>query len=161
MDGSGWSLATGTPKLSPPHQAGLVRSGGGDTVAMGNIDRETVEALELRAPRASTVDAKFLQSRVRGGEVFSAFGDHERDKILGRLLKVDGLIPSLFSFPKDIGYLELLADYGKRLTGDNVKYAVSYTLEQRFSSVNQEHGKVKIQVAEDAFVDIQGTREDQ
>ena len=152
MDGSGWSLATGTPKLSPPHQAGLVRSGGGDTVAMGNIDRETVEALELRAPRASTVDAKFLQSRVRGGEVFS---------VLGRLLKVDGLIPSLFSFPKDIGYLELLADYGKRLTGDNVKYAVSYTLEQRFSSVNQEHGKVKIQVAEDAFVDIQGTREDQ
>ena len=119
---------------------------------MGNIDRETVEALELRAPRASTVDAKFLQSRVRGGEVFS---------VLGRLLKVDGLIPSLFSFPKDIGYLELLADYGKRLTGDNVKYAVSYTLEQRFSSVNQEHGKVKIQVAEDAFVDIQGTREDQ
>ena len=152
MDGSSWSLATGTPKLSPPHQAGLVRSGGGDTVAMGNIDRETVEALELRAPRASTVDAKFLQSRVRGGEVFS---------VLGRLLKVDSLIPSLFSFPKDIGYLELLADYGKRLTGDNVKYAVSYTLEQRFSSVNQEHGKVKIQVAEDAFVDIQGTREDQ
>ena len=34
---------------------------------------------------ASTADAKLLRSRLRGGEVFGAFSDHERDAIWSRL----------------------------------------------------------------------------
>lgn len=38
---------------------------------------------------------------------------------------------------------------------------MSRTLEQRFSGVNQEHGRVKVQVAEDALAHGQGTCADQ
>ena len=133
---------------------------------MGKIDQTTVNALELKAPRASTADAEFLRIRVRGGEVFSAFDDCERDDIWSRLECVEGLIPSLATFFKDIGYLERLANCVKRLTGDNVQ--ISHAFKQLFSPVDQQDGRVritdgqaKIQVAENAFVYGQGTRGDQ
>ncbi|KAL5354472.1 hypothetical protein ACLOAV_000561 [Pseudogymnoascus australis] len=43
---------------------------GGDKTAMGKIDQATVKVLELRAPMASTADAKLLRSRLRGGGVW-------------------------------------------------------------------------------------------
>ena len=48
---------------------------------MQKIDQATVKALELRAPRASTLDARALRSQLRGGEIFNAFSGHERDGI--------------------------------------------------------------------------------
>ncbi|KFX95974.1 hypothetical protein V490_03610 [Pseudogymnoascus sp. VKM F-3557] len=139
---------------------------GGNKAAMGKIDQATVKALELRAPRASTADAEFLRIRVRGGEVFSAFDDCERDDIWSRLECVEGLIPSLATFFKDIGYLERLANCVKRLTGDNVQ--ISHAFKQLFSPVDPQDGRVRItdgqariQVAENAFVYGQGTRGDQ
>jgi hypothetical protein len=138
----------------------------GNKAAMGKIDQTTVKALELKAPRASTSDAEFLRIRVRGGEVFSAFDDCERDDIWSRVECVEGLIPSLATFFKDIGYLERLANCVKRLTGDNVQ--ISHAFKQLFSPVDQQDGRVritdgqaKIQVAENAFVYGQGTRGDQ
>ncbi|KFY02484.1 hypothetical protein V490_00485, partial [Pseudogymnoascus sp. VKM F-3557] len=74
----------------------------GNKAAMGKIDQATVKALEMRAPGASTADAEFLRIRVRGGELFSAFDDWERDDIWSRLTCVEGLIPSLATFFKDI-----------------------------------------------------------
>ncbi|ELR07358.1 hypothetical protein GMDG_08373 [Pseudogymnoascus destructans 20631-21] len=134
--------------------------------AMGKIDQATVKALEMKAPRASTADAEFLRIRVRGGELFSAFDDCERDDIWSRLTCIDGLIPSLATFFKDIRYLERLANCVKQLTGDNVQ--ISHAFKQLFSPVDQEDGRVrimdgqtKIQVAENAFVYGQGTRRDQ
>ncbi|OBT50791.1 hypothetical protein VE04_09038 [Pseudogymnoascus sp. 24MN13] len=138
----------------------------GNKAAMGKIDQTTVKALELKAPRASTSDAEFLRIRVRGGEVFSAFDDCERDDIWSRIECVEGLIPSLATFFKDIGYLERLANCVKRLTGDNVQ--ISHAFKQLFSPVDQQDGRVritdgqaKIQVAENAFVHGRGPRGDQ
>ncbi|OBT79449.1 hypothetical protein VF21_02102 [Pseudogymnoascus sp. 05NY08] len=138
----------------------------GNKAAMGKIDQATVKALEMRAPRASTADAEFLRIRVRGGELFSAFDDWERDDIWSRLTCVEGLIPSLATFFKDIRYLERLANCVKQLTGDNVQ--ISHAFKHLFSPVDQEDGRVrimdgqtKIQVAENAFVYGQGTRGDQ
>ncbi|ELR09839.1 hypothetical protein GMDG_04322, partial [Pseudogymnoascus destructans 20631-21] len=112
----------------------------GNKAAMGKIDQATVKALELKAPRASTADAEFLRIR--------------------------GLIPSLATFFKDIGYLERLTNCVKQLTGNNVQ--ISHAFKQLFSPVDQEDGRVrimdgqaKIQVAENAFVYGQGTRGDQ
>jgi hypothetical protein len=53
----------------------------GDKNSLLKVDQATVEALELRAPQASTLDAKFLQSKVLGGEIFTAFSDLERQNI--------------------------------------------------------------------------------
>ncbi|KAL5352248.1 hypothetical protein ACLOAV_002195 [Pseudogymnoascus australis] len=124
----------------------------GNKAAMGKIDQATVKALELKAPRASTSDAEFLRIR--------------RDDIWSRIECVEGLIPSLATFFKDIGYLERLANCVKRLTGDNVQ--ISHAFKQLFSPVDQQDGRVritdgqaKIQVAENAFVYGQGTRGDQ
>ncbi|ELR07186.1 hypothetical protein GMDG_08313 [Pseudogymnoascus destructans 20631-21] len=112
----------------------------GNKAAMGKIDQATGKALELKAPRVSTADAEFLRIR--------------------------GLIPSLATFFKDIGYLEHLTNCAKQLMGDNVQ--ISHAFKQLFSPVNQEDGRVqimdgqaKIQVAENAFVYEQGTRGDQ
>ncbi|OAF54638.1 hypothetical protein VC83_08804 [Pseudogymnoascus destructans] len=98
--------------------------------------------------------------------VFSAFDDSERDDIWSWLKCVEGLIPFLATFFKDIGYLERLANCVKQLTGDNVQ--ISHAFKQLFSPVDQEDGRVrimdgqaKIQVAENAFVYGQGTRGDQ
>jgi hypothetical protein len=133
---------------------------------MGKIDQTTVKALELRAPRASTADAEFLRCRVRGGEVFSAFDDGERDEIWSRLEGVEGLIPSLATFFKDILYLERLANCVKQLTGDNVQ--ISHAFKQLFFPVDEAEGRVrirdgqtKIEVAENVLEYGQGTREDQ
>ena len=48
---------------------------------MQRVDRPTVVALQLRAPRASTHDAKLLRGKILGGVVFSAFSDQERVRI--------------------------------------------------------------------------------
>ncbi|ELR03478.1 hypothetical protein GMDG_06208 [Pseudogymnoascus destructans 20631-21] len=102
-------------------------------------------ALELKAPRASKANAEFLHIRVEC---------------------VEGLIPSLATFFKDIGYLERLTNCIKRLTGDNVQ--ISHAFKQLFSPVDQKDsriritdGQAKIQVAENAFVYGQGMRRDQ
>ncbi|KAH9206333.1 hypothetical protein DL95DRAFT_397013 [Leptodontidium sp. 2 PMI_412] len=62
--------------------------------SLGRIDIATVKALEGRAPGASTKDL----GELRGGLIFSAFSDRERDMIWERLKKIDGLMPSLFTF---------------------------------------------------------------
>jgi hypothetical protein len=134
---------------------------GGDKVAMGKIDHATVEALERMAPHASTADAECLRSKVLGGKVFKAFNDNERGEIWRRLERVDGFIPSLTTFFEDVDYLEVVSDCVKRLTGPDLKNAVSEKLEELFTGINQEHGRVKIQVGEDSFMYGQGTRADQ
>jgi len=41
----------------------------GDKAALRKVDQATVKDLELRAPRASTLDAKALRSQVLGEEI--------------------------------------------------------------------------------------------
>ncbi len=40
---------------------------------MNKVDQVTVEALELQAPRVSTVDAEALRNQVLGGKIFDGF----------------------------------------------------------------------------------------
>src|SRR4051812_25643589 len=88
----------------------------GDEHAMQKIDPTTVKALELRAPRASTRDARFLYIEIHGGRIFSAFSDPEREEIWRRLQMFEGLVPSLYTFFRDVLYLELLTNSVRRLT---------------------------------------------
>ncbi|OBT39549.1 hypothetical protein VE00_09472 [Pseudogymnoascus sp. WSF 3629] len=105
-------VATATPET----WSSLVED---DKTAMGKIDHKTVKALELCAPWASTLDAEYLRSEVLEGRLFSAFSFPERIGIWNRLRMVDGLIPSLFTFFKDVRYLELCNNCVKRLVTEN------------------------------------------
>jgi len=58
------------------------------------VDEITVTALELTAPQTSSSDAERLRGQIRGGQIFGAFNDQERENILTKLLLVDGYTPS-------------------------------------------------------------------
>ena len=83
---------------------------------MQKVDRATVVALQLRAPRSSSRDAEFLRDKISGGKIFSAFNDHERNGILERVQRVKGLIPSLDDLFTNLHYLATLANCLKWLT---------------------------------------------
>ena len=128
---------------------------------MSKVDKATVKALELRAPRASTLDAKSLRAQVLGGQVFSAFSDRERASIWDRLRLVEGLIPSLFTFFQDLLYLQPCANCVKRLIRmppkqKHLKPTVLTTIEQSYKGVNQEASQVTVQVAEASFISKPG-----
>lgn len=98
---------------------------------MSKVDRATVTALELKAPRASTMDAEALRTQVLGGGNLQRF--HQRAGILGRLQLIDCLIPSLYTFFEDINYLQVLVDCLKRLTSISLNNTISTALERAFS----------------------------
>ncbi|KAF2180327.1 hypothetical protein K469DRAFT_593135, partial [Zopfia rhizophila CBS 207.26] len=128
-----------------------------DEQALTRLDQPTVKALELRAPGASTADAQFLRNQIRGGAIFTAFTDHERDQILDRLSMVDGLILTLFSFFKDLNYLQLLIDCLKRSANVPKRKSVCETIQSKYTGANQREGQVKIQVTEETFMYKSGT----
>ena len=138
--------------------SGLVR---GNRDAMSRIDKATVQALQMRAPRASTTDAKILRSQLRAGEIFSAFDDSEREDIWSKLEMIEGLIPSIHTLFRDVLYLENCANCVKRLTTLSPGQSLSDAMKRRFTGVNQEPGQLKVQVTEDKFICRQGTPEDQ
>ncbi|XMA20305.1 hypothetical protein WAI453_013096 [Rhynchosporium graminicola] len=119
---------------------------------MQKIDPATVKAMELRAPRASTKDAKFLYGKIYGARIFSAFSDPERAEIWRRLQMFEGLVPSLDTFFNDVLYLELLVDSVRRLTQIPNNASLIEALQKRFTGMNQEDGLIRIQRTEDAFV---------
>jgi hypothetical protein len=89
-----------------------------DRTRMALIDLHTVDTLQLYAPRASKVDRKTVKGKILGGEVFSNFSRSERAVIWKRLWSheaCDGIIPSLYTFFRNISYLELCANAVKRL----------------------------------------------
>jgi hypothetical protein len=88
---------------------------GGDEGALRRLDQPTADALELRAPRASTRDADDVRPMVLGGQIFSAFSESERKEIWAHLEIVEGLILSLHTFFRDIYYLNLCINCVKRL----------------------------------------------
>jgi len=112
-----------------------------------------VKALEERAPGASTKDLSELQ----GGKIFSAFNNREREMIYERLKMIDGLVPSLFTFFRDIQYLKRCIDCLERLVIVPKRESVCETLARTYSDENQREGHVKIQISEDSFLDQAAT----
>ncbi|KAF5857599.1 hypothetical protein ETB97_005528 [Aspergillus alliaceus] len=89
-----------------------------DCVQMAKIDLQTVDTLQLRAPKASKVDETTVEGLILSGEVFPEFSRLERTAIWERLQHsqaCEGVIPSLFTFFQDISYLIVCADAVKRL----------------------------------------------
>ena len=85
---------------------------------MAKIDIDTVEALQLKAPAASAADARAIKGMILSGEAFSLLTEPERTAIWERMSThdaCDGIIPSLFTFFRDVNYLEACANGMKQL----------------------------------------------
>lgn len=76
----------------------------GDVDAMRKVDESTVKALELKAPRLSTLYAQTIQPQLGGAQIFSAFSDQDRSQILEQLCRFKDLIPSLHTFFRNLCY---------------------------------------------------------
>ena len=122
-----------------------------DPGAKQYVDHATVKALELRAPGVSTLDANTLRSQILGGEIFSAFNEQDRRGIWTRLQAFDGLIPSLFSFFKDVNYLKALVNGITRLVRLSPRDTVSSALERAFSDAGHRADRAVIQISETDF----------
>ena len=115
------------------------------------VDQETMEAIELKAPRTSTKNAKILCGQLLGEVIFSVFSDQARAGIWTRLQMLNNLVPFIFIFFKDVHYLETLAGCMTRLTrflpGDTVFTALA----RAFSDTTERTDRVVFQIAESSF----------
>lgn len=101
-------------------------------------------ALELTAPGVSSSDAERLRGQVRGGNIFGAFNDQERELILTNLLSLDGLIPSLYTFFRDLQYLQACVDCVKRLISVSSGQTLFNAIECAFTGINQKDRQVTL-----------------
>lgn len=123
-----------------------------DLEAMRKIDANTVENLELMAPKVSSRDAKKLHRLLRNGKVLSNFTLSERARMWSWLREYDGIIPSLRTFFRDVEYLKECANPMKLLVnfskiGRTVRQALRYCY---YPEDTLEQGCL-IQTSEDTF----------
>jgi hypothetical protein len=108
--------------------------------------------MQLRAPQASTHDAKLLRGKKLGGEIFSAFSDQERVGIWERLQHVQGLIPSLDDFFENINYLMVLANCLKWLTPLSRGETMSMAMQRLFSNTRETASQATVQISDAALM---------
>ncbi|KAF8246772.1 hypothetical protein K440DRAFT_601988, partial [Wilcoxina mikolae CBS 423.85] len=84
-------------------------------VDMKNTDASTVQYLQGRSPGHSQSDAVLVTDLMGKGKIFGGVQPSSKVGILERLLRVDLLIPSIFTFFEDLKYLEVCASVLQRL----------------------------------------------
>jgi hypothetical protein len=131
-----------------------------DLEAVKKIDAHTVETLELMAPKASVRDARKVGRLVCSGEVLSKFSFSERVRMWKWLRDYDGIIPSLRTFFRDIGYLKECSNAVKLLVnlsknGLTMRPAMRYCYNSR-DHIDEE---CLIQTSGDAYERRFGSRE--
>ncbi|KAJ5152435.1 hypothetical protein N7492_009715 [Penicillium capsulatum] len=123
-----------------------------DRAKMLRIDTHTVQTLQLLAPGVSSKDRTTVKGFVHSGEVFSNFTESERSSIWKRLKKTKGIIPSLYTFFKDLWYLESCANCIKQLITPSRSFpTIRSAVRAAFSPFNPAHTEFLIQTSETGF----------
>lgn len=69
------------------------------------VDTEAVEELQLRAPGVSQLDEEYITAAIRSGRVFKKLQDMGiREGIVGRMIQIDYVIPSIYTLQQDFKY---------------------------------------------------------
>jgi hypothetical protein len=123
---------------------------GDDQATLNKIDEDTVELLQLLGPRVSPPDRKTVCDAISSGKAFSAFNDDERAVICSRIVKFDGLIPSLYTFFQDFKYLETCALCIKRLIPPP-RNSIKQSMQAIFVASPETEEKSLIQTSEICF----------
>ena len=118
-----------------------------DPASVAKIDQQTVEKLQLMAPRA---EAKVVQGLVLSGQAFADFDESERMAIWERFRLLDGLVPSLYSFFEDFKCFESWAHCLTRLFTLK-RPTVQSTMNSLWTHSDNGDGTCLIQTSESAF----------
>ncbi|KAG9238306.1 hypothetical protein BJ875DRAFT_502178 [Amylocarpus encephaloides] len=100
--------------------------------AMRMVDNTTVKALELKAPKYSKGDAQMLHGQLVSGEIFVAFSLQDREAIWSVLRNIPGLIPSFFTFFRDLYYLQACAGSMRHLVQPTPRQTMRLALDDVF-----------------------------
>jgi hypothetical protein len=113
-----------------------------------------VKALELTAPGAYRADREHLYGQLRGGKIFSAFNEQEREAIWEKVLSIssDRLIPSFYSYFEDINYFQGPVKCVKSLLELSPRDSVSSALLRAFRDGNRRVNQYVVQESESRFV---------
>ena len=119
---------------------------------MLKIDPQTIQSLQLLAPGVSNKDRKLAKGLVLGGEAFSAFTSAERTSIWKLMKSRKRIIPSLYTFFRNVWYLESCANCLKRIVSLNKKQpTIKRAVRNAFLKPYSEGGNCLIQVSETKF----------
>ena len=127
----------------------LVRN---DRAKLLKIDVHTVQTLQLLAPGISTKDRTTAKGLVLSGAAFSNFTQSERNSIWKKMKKKDNIIPSLYTFFRNMRYLESCADCMKRLVAlSQYRPTVKSAMKGIFKPADSAGGEYPIQTSETGF----------
>ncbi|KAJ5940479.1 hypothetical protein N7516_000647 [Penicillium verrucosum] len=128
---------------------------------MLKIDPRTIQSLQLLAPGVSNKDRKLAKGLVLSGEAFSAFTSAERTSIWKLMKSRKRIIPSLYTFFRNVWYLESCANCLKRIVSLNKKQpTIKRAVRNAFSKPHSEGGDCLIQVSETKFRPYKGHETD-
>lgn len=128
----------------------------GDRQKLSKIGIHTVEILQLMAPAASKSDAKKVEGLIAAGEAFQEFSKDERAAIWTKLSESEAcqsIIPSLFTFFRDVIYLQACADGIKQLVVLSKDQATVRAAMKRIYVPSQSAEGVQVQTSEKLFRD--------
>jgi hypothetical protein len=129
-----------------------------DQDIMRGIDSDTVEALQLRAPRASSEDAAEISRGIESGKLFPLVRDpSRRAQIRQKIMSVPHLIPTLSSFCEDTKYLEAISKSMRLLVQpkEKEKETIEQALRRIYRPPTSEQGRFFRQDGENLFVEVQ------
>ena len=118
---------------------------------MAKVDQVTVEELQLKAPWASTTDARVLRGKVLEGKIFGLFSQQEREQIWTTLQDFKGMVPSLFEFFENLKCLESWTDCLKWLITLEPRETVFMAMKRIHVDNNQRIDSAVLQESETVF----------
>ncbi|TGO32402.1 hypothetical protein BHYA_0321g00090 [Botrytis hyacinthi] len=133
---------------------------GPDNNLMATLDQKTVKLMELRAPAVSKLDNEFIKNKFKSQDLFPGiFDPNERRIIMDRILRIDILVPSIFTLFKDLRYLEPAAKAIKGIfpAPDFKKKTLREGLRFLFSDEIIATTKLSVQQTEDTFTETTGS----
>ncbi|KAH0563187.1 hypothetical protein GP486_002246 [Trichoglossum hirsutum] len=127
---------------------------------LGRVDPKTVKAVQMRAPGVFKEDRNALEYRIHNGEIFSHFANEEREKIWDKLCALDHLVPSLYTFFRDLEYLRTCADSVKLLLDLSPRNTIYTAMKDIYCDKDQIPGTYVTQDTESTYSLRIGRRED-
>ena len=118
---------------------------------MARVDQVTVKELQLKAPWASTRDAKGLRDKVLEGKIFSLFSQQEREQIWTTLQDFKGVVPSLFEFFENLKCLESWTDCLKWMITLEPRKTLFKAMTEIYTDKNSRIDSAVVQESETVF----------
>lgn len=119
-----------------------------DKTQMAKITAQDVDNLQLLAPGISSADATLVKKGIFSGELFAGFELPTRMSIWGKLRNTKRIIPSFYTFFKDLNYLEPCANCIKRLV---TLSSLRPTLQSAMRGIFQPQAGLLVQTSETDF----------